>query len=199
LDPDIRGPVNTRSTQLVPRLETERLILRAHRAGDLDAQAATMSDLAVVRHLGGTPFSREETWRKLLAGPGLWALLGYGYWAVERRADGVLIGQIGFADFKRDLRPPIEGLPEMGWIFDPAAHGKGYASEAAAACLAWADDNFAGSEIVAIIDHANAPSIRVAEGAGFTLREEASYKGAPILLFRRPARPGQPPARRAIP
>jgi RimJ/RimL family protein N-acetyltransferase len=179
--------MNTDSTPLVPTLETERLILRAHRASDLDAQAATMGDLAVVRHLGGTPFSREETWRKLLAGPGLWALLGFGYWAVERREDGVLIGQIGFADFKRDLRPSIEGLPEMGWIFDPAAHGRGYASEAASACLAWADDNFAGSEIVAIIDHGNAASIRLAEKAGFSVREEALYKGAPILLFHRPA------------
>jgi RimJ/RimL family protein N-acetyltransferase len=179
--------VNPEPIALVPTLETERLILRAHRASDLDAQAATMADITVVRHLGGKPFSREETWRKLLAGPGLWALLGFGYWAVERREDGALIGQIGFADFKRDLGPSIEGLLEMGWIFDPAAHGGGYASEAAMACLAWADDNFAGSEIVAIIDHDNAASIRVAEKAGFSICEEASYKGAPILLFRRPA------------
>ena len=173
----------------IPTLETERLILRAHRDSDLAAQAETMGDPDVVRHLGGTPFSREETWRRMLAAPGLWALLGFGYWAVERKADGVLVGQIGFADFKRALEPGIENIPEMGWIFAPSGQGQGLAGEAATAALAWGDEKFAGGEIVAIIDHANAPSIRMAERAGFSIREEALYRGAPILLFRRPGRP----------
>ena len=82
-------------------------------------------DPEVVRHLGGRPFSREETWRKILASPGLWALLGYGYWVVERREDGAYLGQIGFADFKRDMTPGIEGMPEMGWIFAPRGPGPG--------------------------------------------------------------------------
>ncbi|HEY0414549.1 MAG TPA: GNAT family N-acetyltransferase [Allosphingosinicella sp.] len=170
-----------------PTLETERLRLRAARAEDLDTQAAVMGDAEVVRHLGGTPFSREETWRKMLAAPGLWVLLGYGYWVAERKSDGAYLGQIGFADFKRDMQPSIEGLPEMGWIFAPLAQGQGYASEAAAGALAWADEALAGREITAIIDHQNAPSIRVAEKTGFSIREEATYRGAPILLFRRPA------------
>ncbi len=144
-----------------------------------------MADEDVVRHLGGRPFSREETWRKLLASPGLWALLGYGYWVVERLEDGAYLGQIGFADFKRDMIPAIENIPEMGWIFAPQAQGKGYASEAAQAALEWADETLNAPEIVAIIDPGNAPSIRVAEKAGFDRREEALYRGEPILLFRR--------------
>ena len=168
-----------------PILETPRLRLRGFRAGDLDAQAAAMADEAVVRHLGGRPFSREETWRKILASPGLWALLGYGYWVAERREDGAYLGQIGFADFKRDMAPSIEDIPEMGWIFAPRAQGQGYASEAAAAALAWADVNLDAPEIVAIIDPHNAASIRVAEKAGFDRREDAVYRGEPILLFRR--------------
>lgn len=144
-----------------------------------------MADADVVRHLGGRPFSREETWRKSLASPGLWALLGYGYWVVERLDDGAYLGQIGFADFKRDMVPNIENIPEMGWIFAPQAQGKGYASEAAAAALAWADEHLNAPEIVAVIDPDNAPSIRVAEKAGFDRREDADYRGEPILLFRR--------------
>ena len=170
-----------------PVIETERLRLRGFRASDLDAQATAMTDPDVVRHLGGSPMSREETWRKILASPGLWALLGYGYWVAERRDDGAYLGQIGFADFKRDMTPNIEGLPEMGWIMAPEAQGQGYATEAVLAALAWADEALGGREIVAIISHANAPSIRVAEKGGFSLREEAVYKGEPILLFRRPA------------
>ncbi|MBV8688426.1 MAG: GNAT family N-acetyltransferase [Alphaproteobacteria bacterium] len=177
--------MNAILVRAAPTLETERLRLRAYSAGDLDAQAAAMADPGVVTHLGGKPFSREETWRKMLAAPGLWALLGYGYWLVERKADGLYLGQIGFADFKRDMRPSIEGLPEMGWIFAPHAHGQGYAAEAGRRALAWADEALAGREIPAIISHANAPSIRVAERIGFASREEALYKGEPILLFRR--------------
>lgn len=170
-----------------PVLETARLRLRPFRANDLDAQAAAMADPGVVRHLGGTPFSREDTWRKMLASPGLWALLGYGYWAIERREDGAYLGQAGFADFKRDMAPAIEGIPEMGWIMAPRAQGQGYATEAVLAGLAWADAALGRREIVAIISHANGPSIRIAEKAGFSVREEATYKSEPILLFRRPA------------
>jgi RimJ/RimL family protein N-acetyltransferase len=172
---------------LVPILETERLLLRGYTAADLEPQAAMLGDPDVMRHVGGKPISREEAWRKLLAGPGLWALLGYGYWIVERKSDGAYLGQIGFADFKRDMRPSIEGLPEMGWMFAPHAHGQGFATEAVTAAIRWGDSALAGQEFVAIIDAANSPSIRVAERCGFSVREDAVYKGEPIQLFRRPA------------
>jgi RimJ/RimL family protein N-acetyltransferase len=171
---------------LVPILETGRLRLRAFRESDLDAHAKVLGDPRVVRHLGGTTFSREESWRRIAMASGLWDLLGYGYWAVERKEDGAYVGQAGFADFKRDLQPSIEGLPEMGWIFAPFAQGQGYASEAVAAGLRWADEALAGQEVTAIIDPENAPSIRVAEKNGFASREDATYRGTPILLFRRP-------------
>ena len=170
-----------------PNLETPRLRLRPFRASDLEPQWASMSDPQVVRFLGAVPQSREETWRKILASPGLWALLGFGYWVAERIEDGAYLGQIGFADFKRDMSPSIEGIPEMGWIMAPQAQGRGYATEAVLAALAWADETLGGGEIVAIISHENAASIRIAEKGGFSAREEALYKGEPILLFRRPA------------
>jgi RimJ/RimL family protein N-acetyltransferase len=168
-----------------PLLETSRLILRPFRAGDVDAQAAMMGDSKVMRHLGGRPLEREEAWRKLLCGHGLWPLVGFGYWAVERRSDGAMIGQIGFADFKRAIDPPIEDIPEMGWLFASETFGQGYATEAVQAALQWADQALAVPEIVAIIDFDNVGSIRVAEKSGFTERQTADYRGAPILLFRR--------------
>ena len=148
-----------------------------------------LADPAFVRYLGGSPMAREDAWRRMLAAPGLWALLGYGYWSIEDKADGAYLGQAGFADFKRDMVPKIEGLPEMGWLVAPAAQGRGLASEAVAAALGWADSGpLRGREIVAIIDPENAASIRVAEKAGFAEREAASYRGEAILLFRRPPR-----------
>jgi RimJ/RimL family protein N-acetyltransferase len=169
-----------------PTLETERTRLRSFRADDFDALAAMMSDEAVMRHLGAHPLAREDSWRRMLAAPGLWVLLGYGYWAVERKEDGALIGQIGFADFKRAIEPSIEGIPEMGWIFASHVHGQGYASEAAAAAMRWADEKLTGS-FVAIIAPENAPSIGVARKLGFVEECATRYKDEPILLFRRPA------------
>ena len=168
-----------------PVLETARLRLRPFEPRDLDAHAASLADPEIVRHLGGNPFTREESWRRMLCAPGLWTMLGYGYWAVERREDGVWLGQVGFADFKRDMVPSIEGVPEMGWIFARHAHGQGFASEAIAAALDWADGTLCAPEIAAIISPDNAPSIRAAEKAGFDGRVEARYRDEIVLLFRR--------------
>jgi RimJ/RimL family protein N-acetyltransferase len=173
------------TARVAPMLETARLVLRPYHDSDLDAQAKAMGDPEIVRHLGGTPFSREDSWRRLLCAPGLWVLLGYGYWAVTARDDGRYLGQLGFADFKRDMVPRIEGLPEIGWIFTPAAQGQGYATEGALAALAWADDVLRAPETVAIIDAGNAASIRVAEKCGYNENEPATYRDEPIILFRR--------------
>jgi RimJ/RimL family protein N-acetyltransferase len=171
-----------------PVIETPRLRLRGCTQADLDSIAAMLGDADVTRHLTGQPQPREEAWRRMLTGPGMWAVLGYGYWVVERREDGAVLGQVGLADFKRAMEPSIEGLPEAGWIFATHAHGQGYASEAVTAALSWADAALAPTQIVAIIDSGNAPSIRLAERLGFSGCEEASYKGEPVLLFRRRVR-----------
>jgi RimJ/RimL family protein N-acetyltransferase len=175
------------ATGVIPVLETERLRLRRARPADLACHAAMLADPEVMRFVGGQPHAREEAWRRLLTSTGLWTLLGYGYWTLERREDGAYLGQIGFGDFKRDLDPSIEGLPEMGWLLQREAHGQGYASEAVAAGLQWADRALAGQTFTAIIHRENAASIRVAEKAGFGEAVETSYKGEPTLIFyRRP-------------
>ena len=63
-----------------PVIETERLILRGHRAEDFEAIAAQWADPAVVKYIGGTPSSREASWSRLLRYPGHWQMLGFGYW-----------------------------------------------------------------------------------------------------------------------
>jgi RimJ/RimL family protein N-acetyltransferase len=171
-----------------PELETPRLRLRALAEEDLQVWSGVTSDPEVTRHLGGATLSREETWRRLLATAGSWAILGYGYWAVERKDGGPMIGHVGLADFKRDITPSIEGLPETGWVFAREAHGQGYASEAVAAALQWANRELAGHTLTAIIDPQNAGSIRVAEKAGFGEPVETQYRGEPILVFYRQPR-----------
>ncbi len=169
----------------VPIIETERLILREFRRADLDAHAATLGDAEVMRHIGGEPISREDSWRRLMMSAGMWMLIGMGPWVVERREDGRYLGHIGFFEFERDLQPSIMGEPEMGWIFDRAAHGQGYATEAGKAALRWADEVLKPASIPAIIDLENEPSMRLAERLGFVRQPDATYKDKPIALFRR--------------
>ena len=166
-----------------PELETARLRLRGHRIGDHEACAAMWGDMEVARFIGGRPSTREEVWGRLLRYAGLWALLGFGYWAVEDRASGDFVGDVGFADFKRDIAPSMDGLPEIGWALAPRWHGRGYAIEAVSAALAWADQRFAAT--VCIIAPENLPSIGVARKCGFAEIARTTYRGEPTLMYRR--------------
>ena len=169
----------------VPVLETERLRLRAHRADDYAICQAIWSDTEVVRHIGGHAFTAEEVWKRLLQYRGLWSLLGYGYWAVEEKASGAYIGDVGFADLARKLEPSLRGMLECGWVLAPHAHGHGYASEAVRAACAWADAHQPGRSVVCIISPENEASIRVAAKTGFTLWEQTRYHDSPTLVFKR--------------
>lgn len=104
---------------------------------------------------------------KILRYAGLWELLGFGYWAVEEKSSGQFIGELGFADFKRVMQPPIDGIPELGWAFASAFHAKGYATEGLRAALEWADANIDSARTVCIISPENAASIRVAQKIGY--------------------------------
>ena len=167
-----------------PRLETARLALRAHAAGDLDAVAAMWGDASVVRHISGTPSTREECWARILRYAGLWPVKGYGFWAVVDKATGGFVGDVGLADFARDLSPPIYAAPEAGWVLSPKAQGKGYATEAMQAVLAWADAHL-GTPTMCMLDKDNAASVRVAEKCGYREFARATYKGSPTLIYRR--------------
>jgi RimJ/RimL family protein N-acetyltransferase len=171
-----------------PTLETERLILREFRGQDLDAHAATLGDAEVMRHIGGKPINREDSWRRLLSGVGMWSLVGMGPWAVEQKSNGRMVGHCGFFQFNRDMKPSILGEPEMGWIFDRSVHGQGIAFEACQAALAWGQREIGAESYPAIIDLENTPSMKLAERLGFVREADAVYRDAPIAFFRRPGR-----------
>ncbi len=169
----------------IPVVETERLILRGHRPSDYAACAAMWADPVVTRYIGGTPSTAQAAWVKLLTYVGHWSLLGFGYWAVEEKATGTFVGELGFADFKRAMEPPIDGTPELGWALATHFHGRGYATEAVGAAVAWGDAHFGAARTVCLIDPDNAASIRVAEKCGYRELQRTTYKDKPTLLFAR--------------
>jgi RimJ/RimL family protein N-acetyltransferase len=170
----------------VPLLETARLRLRAHTAGDFRASCALWSDPEVVRYTLGKPATPEEVWSRLLRYLGSWAFLGYGYWVVEERATGAFVGEVGLCNLQRDLTPPLGDLPEIGWTLVPRHQGKGYATEAAEAVLEWSSAPPVGARTIACIIHAeNSASLRVAEKLGFALSYTTVYRDAPTeVLFK---------------
>ncbi|MDE2183794.1 MAG: GNAT family N-acetyltransferase [Alphaproteobacteria bacterium] len=172
----------------IPVLQTPRLILRSHELKDFEATVDIWSDPIVRKHFGARPFTREDIWARFLRQSGMWAVMGYGAWAVEEKSTGAYVGTVGVFDVRREFEPPepsLAGLPEAGWTLSPRVHGKGYATEAAKAALAWADRRFGGIRMWCMISPANVASIRVAEKCGFRFWKETTYRDDPILLFLR--------------
>jgi RimJ/RimL family protein N-acetyltransferase len=177
-----------------PTLETDRLRMRSYRREDFPALVTTWADPIVMRHILGRPSTEEETWARLLRYAGLWPLLGYGYWAVEERSTGRFVGDVGFADFRREMTPSFGDAPEAGWVLASWAHGKGFATEAVRAAHAWSDAHLdRAAYTVCMIASQNTASIRVAIKCGYVENDRGTYKGSEDVLFRRTAR-GEPSA-----
>jgi len=169
----------------IPVLETGRLRLREKRLADFPAFCELWRDPNVTRYVCGKPRTQEESWAAFLRMCGHWAVMGYGYWVVEEKASGEVIGEVGFGDFKRDITPSIKGEPEAGWVLATSAHGKGFATEAARAAIAWGDAHFNGARMSCIIDPRHTASFTVAGKCGFTQTARTTYRGDDIVLLHR--------------
>lgn len=170
-----------------PELETARLILRGHRTSDFAESAAMWADPAVVRHISGTPSSREASWSRLLRYAGHWKLLGFGYWVVEAKEASRFVGEVGFADYQRDITPSLAGRPEAGWVLKTSEHGRGFATEAVTRMLAWADEFLKGDQTVCILDPEHRASIGVARKVGYAQEAMGTYQDRPTLIMARPS------------
>ena len=190
--PGLSPSMPNSSRSEIPTVETPRLRLRPHRREDFSACIALWADPYVTRYIGGRPLTREEVWARFLRYAGSWHWLGFGYWAVEEISTGQFIGELGYAQNERTFDPPLElldeegrTLPEVGWALSRQSHGKGYATEAVVAALAWGDANVAVSRSFCIIHPDHSDSIRVAEKSGFVEFARLSYQTEPTILFTR--------------
>ncbi len=143
---------------LIPRLETERLILRAPSEADLNAEAEFFASDAS-RFVGG-PLRRDETWRAIAMMLGHWMIRGYGFWGVEEKSTGVYVGHVGL------WYPEAWPEAEIGWTLMSGFTGKGYATEAAQAARAHAYDVLGWDTAVSLIAPDNVGSRKVAERLG---------------------------------
>lgn len=167
-----------------PVLRTERLTLRPHRLADFPAVAAFFATDAA-RFVGG-PLDDRRAWFGFAADVGSWELMGFGGWAIEETATGVLVGQVALN------KPPFFPEREIGWIVFPEHQRRGYAHEAARAARDHAFGPLGWDTAVSYVHPENVASIAVARKLGAVEDPAAERFDAADLVFRHP-RPGVAP------
>lgn len=155
--------------------ETDRLILRTEAAGDLDRWMEVMNTPAVMKHLGGVceRFEVEARFAKKAAGI---ARFGYGFWHVQIKTEGLLIGQCGIGPIEVKAAGAIlNGGTQIGWSIAESHWRQGYASEAANAAIDLAFNRFGKEHLYAQTSNANRASWAMMEKLGMTRTPNLDY------------------------
>ena len=157
-------------------ITTERLILRVPEPRDRAALHAMWADPHVMAELG--PVKDAAASDAALAKHDALRGEGLGFWAVERRDDGAMLG---FCGLKRgDAHNPIAGDIEAGWIIDRPYWRQGYALEAMVAAFDWGWAHFDAARIVAITSAINLKSQALMARLGMARLAEGDFDHALI-------------------
>ncbi len=173
-----------KSVDTAPYLfETDRLLVRHFRPDDLDVFAALCADPRVVEYMGdGHTLPRSKVARWIEVCQDKYAARGYGTSAVFERERGQFVGLCGV------IRAPENDFDEIIYAYHVETWGKGYATEAGRAMLAYVFGISQLDRIWATIDARNTASIKVVQKLGMHLdREEEDEQG--VVAFYRVERP----------
>jgi RimJ/RimL family protein N-acetyltransferase len=141
--------------------ETERLSVRPKAAADAESFHAVYSDGEVMQFSGGSFTTLERTCDFVASHVRHQEVHGFSMWALVHRGTGTLLGDVGFLAYE-------DGV-EIGWHLRRNAWGRGYATEAARACLAYGFDRLKFTRVSAFTESANTASLRVIEKLGMRL------------------------------
>lgn len=146
-------------------LETERLVLRTWTYADDERLFEICSDAETMLHIGDRkPYESIEIAREFLN----WAVpyqlkMGFSRWAVIEKESGEIIGSCGFAIQET-------GEVELGYVFAREVWGKGFATEAARACLQYGFDKIGFETVIGLTDLDHEKSQNVLKKIGFRER-----------------------------
>lgn len=163
-------------------IETLRLHIRAFEASDVDAMAKIYGDPEVMRHVCMGVLDHQGTTRLLEQYRRGQDEHGFSTWAVVEKSSNAVIGDVGFG-----LYQPT-GEPELGYTFAAAVWGRGYALEAAQACVDAAFAHLPHSRLVAKVEPENEASLRLAARIGMCTVDTIAVDGRPhrLLALERP-------------
>lgn len=159
-------------------LETDRLLLREFVLDDLPEFFRMLSDPAVIRYVGDGATTLLQA-RTILEERVFsdYRNVGYGRWAAVYKPTGSVIGFAGlkYLDEVNEV--------DLGYRFFPEYWGKGLATEAARAVVAYGGAVLRLKRIVGIADVANTASIRVLEKVGFGFEKYTQYRGHAVAWY----------------
>lgn len=163
----------------LPILETDRLRLRGFTLADLDWLAAIHGDSEVMRYIGpGVPGTLEVTREKLAAMIFRWESRRIPLWAVQMKQTGDMIGRCGFLPYL-----DTDEI-ELSYTFEKPSWRKGFATEAARACLGHAHEHCPWPRIIARAHPDNSASRHIIEKLGFQFdRLEMEHRDGPAALY----------------
>ncbi len=142
-------------------IETERLILREiDIERDFTPMEEMFSDRDTVRYLGNKIMTGAVLWRYMATMIGHQQVRGYGFYSVIEKATDQWVGRVG------PWYPMGWPSPEIGWAIHPAHTGKGFAKEAARACVAHVFDTLGWEKVIHVIIKGNVASERTALSIG---------------------------------
>ncbi len=147
------------------KIQTDRLILRQFCTADTQGMIAINADPVVMECFPAT-MTPDQTKAHISRIVSHWARHNFGLLALELRATGQFIGFTGLTIPPYDT--PASPCVEVGWRLSPSAWGKGYASEAARACLHWGFTALDLAEIVSFTATQNNRSVGVMQRIGMT-------------------------------
>lgn len=158
-------------------LETERLILRQLTDNDVDAVFALRKDAEIMRFIRKPQKSREEaeSWMRLVSSR--WESEKIGFCAVIKKESGEFVGWCGLWRLKES------GEIEVGYAVAQNFQRKGYATEAAEACLAYGFNQLNMRKIVAVTRPENEASRRVMEKLGMKYDGLGKFYGAKLTHY----------------
>ncbi|MBO9540019.1 GNAT family N-acetyltransferase [bacterium] len=139
-------------------LETPRLFLREMTLEDVDPLFEVFGDPVAMRYFPA-PYTREQLEASIARNQERYRTLGFGLWTAIAKDTHAVVGDCG------PTIQTVEGRDELeiGYHFLPAYQGRGYATEAAAACLAWGFEHTGYERIISMMVVSHGASRRVAE------------------------------------
>lgn len=148
------------------------------RHDDVDALLAIFADPVAMEHFPAV-WTRDMVVAFVARNQERYARDGHSLWAVLRKDTGELIGDCGLARQELPTGPEIE----VGYHFRRDQWGKGFATEAARACLRHGFEVLRAGRLISLIRPENHPSRRVAERNGLRPSGEVLWSGLPHLIY----------------
>lgn len=153
-------------------IETKRLILRRFSRDDADFSYKLNLDPEVIKYTGDPPFRSKEAALRFIEQYDQYRLYGHGGYAVIAKDNSDTLGWCGLK-WNADLDEV-----DLGYRFFWKYWGKGFATEAAMACVQEAYQAFGYPSIIGRAMVQNTSSIRVLQRIGFSFERYISCEGS---------------------